>query len=56
MGMLTTNMTPLTAIRALRPIQSASSPAKSGEITLPNKTAANTMESSARFNPDVASR
>ena len=56
MGMLTTKRMPLTVIRALRPIQSASRPANKVEITLPNNTAATTMESWPAFRPDVASR
>ena len=56
MGMLITKSTPLSDIRFFRPIQSASSPAKSVEITLPSSTAATMNESWPAFRPDVASR
>ena len=56
MGMLITNMTPLSAISDFLPIQSASNPANSVEITLPSNTAATTMESWQAFRPEVASR
>ena len=56
MGMLQTNSNPLSIIRGLRPIQSASAPANRVEITLPRSTAATTMESWPAFNPEVASR
>ena len=55
-GMLKTNSNPLSIIRGLRPIQSASAPANRVEITLPMSTAATTLESWPEFNPDVASR
>ena len=51
-----TNITPLSAISGLRPIQSASKPAKSVEITLPSNTAATTIESWPELRPEVASR
>ena len=54
--MLMTNMTPLSAMSDLRPIQSASNPANSVEITLPSSTAATTIESWPALNLEVASR
>ena len=55
-GMLATKSTPLAAMSHLRPIQSASMPAKSVEITLPRSTAATMNESWPAFSPEVASR
>ena len=54
--MLSTKAVPLTIIRGLRPIQSASSPANSVENTLPSSTAATIMESWPGVRCDVASR
>ena len=56
MGMLQTNVNPLSIIRGLHPIQSASAPANKVEITLPRRTAATTFESWPAFSPEVASR
>src|SRR6516162_2970897 len=55
-GMLTTNINPLKIISGLRPIQSASRPANSVEITLPRSTAATTIDNCPAFSREVASR
>ncbi len=56
MGMLTTKVRPLRIISGLRPIQSASIPAKSVEKTAPSITTATIMESSAAVSDEVACR
>jgi hypothetical protein len=55
-GMLNTKIAPLTTINGLRPIQSASRPAKRVEKTLPRRTAATMIESWLPVSFDVASR
>jgi len=54
-GMLRKNVSPLTIINGLRPIQSASTPANKVEKTLPSSTAATITESSAAVSFEVAS-
>ena len=54
--MLRTKIAPLINISGLRPSQSASSPAKRVEKTLPSNTAATMIESWPALSPEVASR
>ena len=55
-GMLSANVHPLRIMSGLRPIQSASIPAKSVDSTLPSSTAATITESCDAVRPDVAAR